>query len=175
MSAFKRNNTDDFYTHILQVTHDARKNAVSNRTDALTKVNNILKNRIEHLLQNLVKHVIKEINIIAHANASTGNVYEFNSNNTMIKITSTSQKNYDNLVSNLTLADITTTNSPKMFSIRYNGFEFSQNDIINMPTINSIIKYLQKNPEISKFKFTKGMTLGHNATNVPVIVASWGI
>lgn len=173
MSSFKKHNAEDFYEHILQVTQDARKTVVSRRKDASDKINHILKSHIEHLLETLIRHTMKQIDVTAHANGNSTSIYEFNSNNTLIKIISSNQKNLEQFISRLTLADITTVDTPKMFNIRFNGFEFTQKDLIKMPTITGIIKSLQSKPEISKFKFTKTTTLGSNFNNVSSITVSW--
>lgn len=173
MSSYKKSQGDDFYARILQVTQDARKNVVSHRKDIRDKINQILKSHIEHLLESLVRHTIKEIDVTAHANGNNAPVYEFDSNNTIIKIVATNQKNLEQLISRLTLAHLTTTHTQKMIHIRFNGFVFTEKDLIKMPSMTGIIKYLQTRQEISKFKFTKEMTLASNATNIPVICVSW--
>jgi hypothetical protein len=170
MSLFNRKKST-FFDHILKTTDDAKIHTVTNRNNSLTVLNNTLdstfKNWITKIKNNLINKI--EINAKASRNSTMYCLCTIITDPIVVDIPGTN----DNInLSNFILSTFVSGDIKRKVTVNFNGFTFSGNELIDFPSVTTIIEQLCSMSEFNNFTFKVGTTYkGVNPETI--IIVEW--
>lgn len=162
-----------FHDKILKKTAEAEQDIAKTRIRIKTRINdqldNLIKKRFNQLYETLYNNVSKSSGVAARS----AMIYIFKKEYKNINL-NLSEDNIEKEINKLTLDDLCSLSMKKNIVIKYNGgLIFNNEDIIMLPTIDSVIDKLQKNDDFQNFNFTKGKTVEDDSSFLPCIITTW--
>jgi hypothetical protein len=175
MSLFNKKTTaGNFHTRIVSITQQSANTIVTKRKESLDEVKKQIDIHVGNLVNKLIHNTFELIESVAHA-TSCVTIARFDKPDKIIIINSHNPKEFKHQLSNLTLNDLTSISNKRMIQIKYNGFDFTGDDSIIMPSVNSIMTSIQTVNDLKPFTFKIGKELSTNAAPFTVIIVDWSV
>lgn len=164
----KTSKSNAFYESIVQKTRTNIYYQSSNRSKAQKNIIKLLEDRIAYLLEDIYKKVIRAIETSASLGYDSSFVLDCFLGTGTVEILDINEIN--ELKANDILGDPVSRN----LKIHYLNYVFDQNDICKLPTVSTVIAYLQARLS-SKFEILKSTNNVINGRSCIRIIVKWDI
>jgi hypothetical protein len=171
MSLFNRKKGISFFDHISKTTNDALVHAATNRKNNLNILNSALQSYFESCIIAIKEKLKYQIQTSANAaqNSAMYRLCPVVSDPISIEISSTD--GYIDM-SNIPLSTFISSDIKRKYTIEFNGFTFSGCDLIDFPSVSTIVEKLRAIEDFNKFTFKIGTTY-EGVKPIATIIIEW--